>query len=492
MNNKPKNFPSVNGSTNFSLHGSESYVSKQLKQQNSVSSIQTFASDSNFRQGDAVESEVHKVSTELYRKMKFAMKQTNDLLELAQIRSDERIKKIQSSYEFDDKVEESRIIMDHEIVKVKEQYVSEVDKAMEEKSQLKAERQYHNAKLHDLLPLWSKILIDIKDIIANKGHNDKTAWRSSAKSLMQLLLNEMEKDSTVLETTLAQLRRMIITINCMLAQGLIRALDTLKDDYITHLQPGSDLGYHRGECRRLDTILADKGIVVPLSKSQWSMDLDNLESDFNSTHKSMHLSSTDLDLHTANSVGVASKSQGKKSKEKKSKKNKIKILRGHPNRIEDVDFPLRQKFRQASMDGKFPLALELFRVLFADYLLPEDVINSKAKTLHPAPSLSDFRLLMLAFKNRDEVTYEESNLIFKLMAQVRVSPDVTLFNILMRTCEKTGAWRRAIAYITDMQSRFGILPSSHTFQILIDCCRHVKDEPAVIFETLRNENFPRK
>ena len=43
-----------------------------------------------------------------------------------------------------------------------------------------------------------------------------------------------------------------------------------------------------------------------------------------------------------------------------------------------------------------------------------------------------------------------------------------------------------------MEAEYGVVPNTNSFAIVIDSCRHAAETPSVIFDTLRNEKFPRK
>ena len=63
--------------------------------------------------------------------------------------------------------------------------------------------------------------------------------------------------------------------------------------------------------------------------------------------------------------------------------------------------------------------------------------------------------------------------------------DVNIFNIMMSACIRHSRWRRCITIYKDMTQLYELLPSAQTFEIILHCCRHALDEPAVIYETLR-------
>ena len=88
-------------------------------------------------------------------------------------------------------------------------------------------------------------------------------------------------------------------------------------------------------------------------------------------------------------------------------------------------------------------------------------------------------------------------------------------NAYLAYCIKDSLWRKALGII-DCFEEHGLVPSTRTFEILLDCCRHSLEEPAVwwrrkkyqiffyvksdttnsllqtIFETLRLHDLPRE
>jgi hypothetical protein len=515
------------------------------------------------------ESQLHKKSTALYRKVRVAIKQTNDYIQKVNELSEHKLKIREINNSVDQKIESDRLATDSAISKVKVQYVQEVDKAIEEKAQIKAQKQYHLAHVNMLLPSWCLLLNEVQKIVAGKGHSDKMGWRSSAKALLQQILSQTENDTTVTEITRSELRRLILTINALRAQELIRKTNNVKYTYIENLQGDSELARHQMEYVRLSKLLEESGTVVPLSKSQWSHELESMEAAYNSTFRNqmslngnptlstiddstldgvfeekstLTFSRTPFSQSSATSSSVASSSRDYRHLYKpkkriipvtekvtmlidknKSVKRKLKALvfQTYPNRINDINIPIYKEFRDASSNGNFEEALGLFHLLFKEHLVlcdPDD--SPKMKSLTPPPTIDDFKLLFLAYKNSSSpydasklnvsinensktlstisngsdssMSFKEEVILFDLMKLVNVKPDVQIMNILLRKCEQSGSWRKSLQLIEHIQKEYEIAPNTHSFDIIIDCCRHVIDEPSVIYETLRSKKFPSK
>ena len=71
-------------------------------------------------------------------------------------------------------------------------------------------------------------------------------------------------------------------------------------------------------------------------------------------------------------------------------------------------------------------------------------------------------------------------------------PDLTIMNTMLAACVRESMWRRGIVVIHDMQNFHGLIPSAHTFDILLDCCRHTLEDPSVIYQTLCLQGLPRE
>ena len=99
---------------------------------------------------------------------------------------------------------------------------------------------------------------------------------------------------------------------------------------------------------------------------------------------------------------------------------------------------------------------------------------------------------MIAFKNSPELHYERAYEIIDIIESYNMTPDISIYNILMRSCERESRWRRAMAIYKDLIEIHGLTPNVHTFDVIIDCCRHSLELPAVIYDTLRMQRLPRE
>ena len=113
-----------------------------------------------------------------------------------------------------------------------------------------------------------------------------------------------------------------------------------------------------------------------------------------------------------------------------------------------------------------------------------------------APKIEIFRLLMTAFKNSngnwDDTHFKDAEAVVDACYNNGFKPDLKIMNTMLGACVHESMWRRGLGIVKDMQVYHDLVPTAHTFDILLDCCRHAIDEPAVIFETLRLEGLPRE
>jgi pentatricopeptide repeat protein len=103
---------------------------------------------------------------------------------------------------------------------------------------------------------------------------------------------------------------------------------------------------------------------------------------------------------------------------------------------------------------------------------------------------------MVAFRNasnmEDEINLNTARAIIDSVYSNGLSPDVPLYNILLSTCINQSRWRKAIGILNEMQMVHNLIPLPSTFDIIIDCCRHSLEEPAIIYETLKLEGLPQE
>ena len=99
-------------------------------------------------------------------------------------------------------------------------------------------------------------------------------------------------------------------------------------------------------------------------------------------------------------------------------------------------------------------------------------------------------MIIIIFKNADDIRFENAFEVIDIVESYGFSPDTAMYNVMMRACEKESRWRRAVAMYRDLINVHHLLPNVQTFDIIIDCCRHSLEDPAVIYECLRAEKLP--
>ena len=71
-------------------------------------------------------------------------------------------------------------------IDLQSRFVVEVDRAMEEKSQVIASRRYHELQADLAFPEWLKKLLDARNVAASLGHNALLRWRSKCKDIVDV------------------------------------------------------------------------------------------------------------------------------------------------------------------------------------------------------------------------------------------------------------------------------------------------------------------
>jgi pentatricopeptide repeat protein len=145
------------------------------------------------------------------------------------------------------------------------------------------------------------------------------------------------------------------------------------------------------------------------------------------------------------------------------------------------------RMRAAAAMGNYEVTRSIF---VGNFDGPERVKAGKISVGRNAPSMDEFRILMIAFKNAPELRFEDAFEVFDLVESYGMSPDVSMYNIMMRACERESRWRRVIAMYKDLLYVHRLVPNVQTFDIIVDCCRHSMEEPGVIYEELRKLKLP--
>lgn len=166
---------------------------------------------------------------------------------------------------------------------------------------------------------------------------------------------------------------------------------------------------------------------------------------------------------------------------------------GHinPHRPESVDASKLIPIRSAAIEGNFVLAVALFDKFFPRPRKVKKVIEkSMPSPMHHSLLKKAFKLLMMAFKNSPELNFDNAYIVLDMMEVFHVRPTVEVYNVMMNACISSCNWRLALSILRDLkQSKYAVVPNTHTFTTIIDCCRHAADAPDTIYDTLKKEGF---
>ena len=476
-----KSFKSMNKSTT-------SYISQESNiDKNSVSSKSSNKTKLSNDENDLTNNtKLFERNLKLYRKFRVAVKDTEDLIQQHHDRALTRVQERVMKETLESKVLVEVSQLEKENESIKEAYVLEADKAKEDMEQLRALKLYHQMHIQRLLPMWFKTLNDTTTCIACNGHSDKLQWRSKARKLLLAALKEMDDDDSA-EVIKPKLRYLALSINARKAQQVLSILKMLREEYIRHKEGKSDLGHHSTELRRIKALL-DPDKPCPLGRKQWSTDLESsitnvkkrtdesllnhtargmgstiqsIDDDFTlATDDSFTINENDLALMSKEMVGNNSYDFSKESESdvmnessedpfpSESRKKNVYLI---PNTSIPVDphntGEIMRLLRETSTQGLLIESWKIFSYFYGDY-----INNVKDKTyvhmnLKSVPTLETFKLLAIAFKNSDSDQFDDISTILILMKRAGIAPDLEFFNMVLRACERRGAWRRALKFL---------------------------------------------
>ena len=457
---------------------------------------------------------------EIYRKFRVAVKQTEDFVKDIEKKSEHRIQERSIGLEVQSKVDDDLHMASVLRSETQEKYMYEVDKAIEDQAQLRAAKQYHMAHIDLLLPEWCRVVDGVLQVINGCGHNNKLQWRSKAKTMLQQSLDLMECDASAKEA-MVRVRRLVLEMNAHKAQQVIRILRGIKSDYVVSLEGASALGQHNSELKKIEKQLTRR--PVPLARREWSAELQashvsqstsSLLTRTDTSARDVHLldplpSTSAMSSPVNGSVqlcGVVGGELEHSTFSHASSEEEDPYLSHRTEPFAVTTLPLLvyppaevktpaaalKLLRGEASRGRLRECWGLFNCLYGEFLIAEDPEKFARSTLKAAPTLDVFKLLFTAFKNSSSQSYVDVANIFTAMRRLKIEPDVATYNLLMKACERRGAWRRALALVREMQDNHGLVPNTNTYATLMDCCRHAPEDPATIFETLRNEDLPRK
>jgi hypothetical protein len=184
-----------------------------------------------------------------------------------------------------------------------EHYAIEVDKKVIEQNQLKATQIYAKAQLKKMVdPAWMSTNDNVIVTINNIGHDNATGWRSLAKAQLQQSLLETEDDPRGVDSRII-IRKLIFGINTFTSNELVRKLRDIRIEYYRNAD-GSDFDEKTQLLNSVRPLIKQKK-QVPLSKDDWSLDLQSMDM----THRSAAINSDhSLDSVTATPSSICTTS----------------------------------------------------------------------------------------------------------------------------------------------------------------------------------------
>eukprot|EP01041_Mallomonas_annulata_P011815 gene11815-24753_t len=493
------------------------------------------------------ESENHKKLCAISRKVNRAEKDMAIYISNMNMLSDQRLQERYNVLSQFDKVEDERHSQSLLRAQSEEKFTKEVDQSLIHATDIRSRTLYHKHHIDKILPQWTHTLNDAYQICQNTGHDHSTRWRSRVKAIFQKSLIEMADDQFAEEVKI-KMRTMILNVNVHTANAFMRIINDLKSEYVKSTAKDNafhSIGYHSRQLQELQ----DKSTapIVPLPQGSWSSDLTSMEDrrrnqsvsfEFSSPSptsmsrsrsrtrsSSSHFTHSHARSGYPDTVGASSSDVGYTTDDLSP--TTTNITRSATTTTTAVKNEI--SLRAAAVVGDFDVAWEIFTRCFDHNSQDAVATNPTTKTSAAAGGgsasgaggivvyspltksksnkskirkssslviinkkpikINIFKILMLAFKNSFEQNFEHAYLVMEAMERYGHQPDVCLYNILLQACVRENRWRRALSIVKDMQDSHNIRPNTHSYRILLDCCRHAMDEPGVIFDTLRLANL---
>jgi hypothetical protein len=355
----------------------------------------------------------------------------------------------------------------------KELYLLETDEKLREKCQNTASKQFFENKIEETLPAWIHRLTGVIEIVKSGGHANELQWRSKAAAM---LLNciEFAKLADDSENSVIRLRKLHLEINAIVSNEVIRILNDIKKDYILSLDNETPLSESNKRLNEVKATIEAEHAAVPNPTKTWS---EGLIQNRIRQYKAKPPPPT-LECVTSMKMTGSFSLDGQ-----------LHPVDPNRPRISAKDYHNISglvEFKQLAADGNFKQAVKVFHKVFR----PPKGCASEL-TRHSV-TLDTFKTLMCAFKNSKEIDFDQAYKVIDMIKRWDLEPDITVFNIMIQACEYQSRWRRALEIINTMKKTHNLNPNHATMKILLNCCRYAMDEPGIIYETLRMQEFPRK
>ena len=157
---------------------------------------------------------------------------------------------------------------------LKNKFLIEVDRAVEEKNQNIANRRYHEFQTEMAVPYWITKLMDARIVAVSLGHNPALRWRSRTKKILEEVVAQAEV--TDLSDEFKKRLRHLLQVNLYSPSHFCSALKQIHDDYMRENSTNdSTLGRHSKAHLQALKEREGKQTLVPLAASEWSKELSS-------------------------------------------------------------------------------------------------------------------------------------------------------------------------------------------------------------------------
>ena len=488
--------------------------------------------------GEAKESQFHRDISELSREVNRNIALLDKKLHQVEKKKDENLKARMWEISETDRLEEKRARQLKNNHELKENFQVEVDNLMAHQQYAKASKLYGKKQVELSVPDWFRTLDEMVKNTRSTGHSDKLRWRSKACAYLKRCILESEDDKDAVQSRIS-MRDLALKINHHNAAALISRAERIKEAYVDYCQLNDTRFGKSSRLMRESDAQIDRTSVVPLVRTDWSEKLDDADSErkrtalgdtdsWSTVSRPVTLTPSEVSslfeggaqklvpfvqedlphggtsplvqiegmegatLLNQNLIKEAPPPLPMKTVPDRAKAGAMKPggdkYQVHPPGLNQAQTQAVLRMRTAAAMGNYELTRSIF---VNNYDTPHAIKEKKMKVGRSPPTMDVFRIMMVAFKNAPELRFEDAFETFDLVESYGLIPDTSLYNIMMRACEKESRWRRAIAMYKDLLHVHNQLPNVQTFDILVDCCRHSLEEPKVIFEELRKLDLPR-
>ena len=227
--------------------------------------------------GKCKESEEHRSMSELSREVNRNMHLLDKNIVKREKKTEENLRARMWEIGETDRLEEARARQLKNNHEMKENFTIEVDNLMAHQQYVKAAKLYGKKQVDLSLPDWFKTLEEMIRNTRATGHSNKLRWRSKACAYMKRCILESEDDLEAVQSRIT-MRDLVLKINHYNAAQLISHAERIKEAYIDHCQLNATHFGKSSKLLRESDEQIDRHSIVPLVRTDWSEKLDDADS----------------------------------------------------------------------------------------------------------------------------------------------------------------------------------------------------------------------